>query len=94
MEGCTGPSGTSRCDNHGRTQNRTQTESGFVWAHPKALPQAVAIPCGNDAVTKCRFCNNTSKGYELNPKSKKNSTIEYDQKKLLKMLILSIPKLE
>jgi hypothetical protein len=24
----TSPSGTSRCDNHGRTQNRTQTESG------------------------------------------------------------------
>jgi N-succinyl-L-ornithine transcarbamylase len=38
------------------------------WApHPKSLPQAVANTLWNDAVTKCRFCNNTSKGYELNP---------------------------
>jgi N-succinyl-L-ornithine transcarbamylase len=45
MEGCTDiPSGTSRCDNHGRTQNRTQTESVLSWAHTLKFTKPWQIP--------------------------------------------------
>jgi N-succinyl-L-ornithine transcarbamylase len=83
MEGCTGHPSTSRCDNHGRTQNRTQTESEFCLGHTlKLYLKPVAITCGNDAVTKCRFCNNTSWRLQIESEIKKKSPqIEYDQEK-------------
>jgi N-succinyl-L-ornithine transcarbamylase len=60
--------------------------------HPKALPQAVANFCANDAIARRRFCHYTSEGYELNPKLLKTPRLSTIRIKHLKMLILSTPK--
>jgi N-succinyl-L-ornithine transcarbamylase len=68
-------------------EHRTETRPKVVlsWApHPKALPHAVA----NSFVEMMQlqdadFVITHPKGYELNPKITKNSTIEYDQDKAL-----------
>lgn len=66
-------------------RSKTRPKVVLSWApHPKALPHAVA----NSFVEMMQlqdadFVITHPKGYELNPKITKNSTIEYDQDKAL-----------
>lgn len=85
MEGATGHPLQSLADAITMEEFKTKHRPKVVlsWApHPKALPQAVA----NSFVEMMQlqdadFVITHPKGYELNPKITKDSTIEYDQNK-------------